>query len=214
MTTIRSNNPRSNNPIISAIIILISLCKIALTITHQSTNLRQENSHVSSRRTIMSLSQQNSDSRKNTMVGGYSNLAHDEQVVKIANFALNEHAAKSSSSNVSGSDELSLSVSQEQVDSGEVTAVVLEAQRQVVAGLNYKLTIALMKDSVCLGALKVTVYDRFGDLSVTKWGDRVSCDDVQVQELLHDVQVEEQESKALEVEGKMEEGIEEFEPNE
>ena len=71
-----------------------------------------------------------------------------------------------------------------------------------------------MKDSVCLGALKVTVYDRFGDLSVTKWGDQVSCDDVQVQELLHDVQVEEQESKALEVEGKMEEGIEEFEPNE
>ena len=65
------------------------------------------------------------------MVGGYSNLAHDEQVVKVANFALNEHAAKSSSSSVSGSDELSLSVSQEQVDSGEVTAVVLEAQRQV-----------------------------------------------------------------------------------
>ncbi len=71
-----------------------------------------------------------------------------------------------------------------------------------------------MKDSVCLGALKVTVYDRFGDLSVTKWGDQVSCDDVQVQELLHDVQVEEQESKALAVEGKMEEGMEEFEPNE
>ena len=71
-----------------------------------------------------------------------------------------------------------------------------------------------MKDSVCLGALKVTVYDRFGDLSVTKWGDRVSCDDVQVQELLHDVQVEEQESKALEVERAIEDGMEEFEPNE
>ncbi len=79
----------------------------------------------------MSSSQQHSDPRKNTMVGGYSSLAHDEQVVKVANFALNEHAAKSSSSSVSGSDELSLSVSQEQVDSGEVTAVVLEAQRQV-----------------------------------------------------------------------------------
>ena len=70
-----------------------------------------------------------------------------------------------------------------------------------------------MKDSVCLGALKVTVYDRFGDLSVTKWGDLVSCDDVQ--ELLHDVQVDEQdETKALEAEGKMEEGMEEFDPDE
>ncbi len=65
-----------------------------------------------------------------------------------------------------------------------------------------------MKDSVCLGALKVTVYDRFGDLSVTKWGDQVSCDDVQ--ELLHDVQAEEQEAKALEVEANMEEEMEEF----
>lgn len=82
----------------------------------------------------------------------------------------------------------------------------------MVAGLNYKLTIALMKDSVCLGALKVTVYDRFGDLSVTKWGDQVSCDDVQ--ELLHDVQAEEQEAKALEVEANMEEEMEEFDPDE
>lgn len=72
------------------------------------------------------------------MVGGYSNLGHDttllqsEPVVKVANFALNEHAAKSSSSSASaGGDELSLIVSQEQVDSGEVTAIVLEAQRQV-----------------------------------------------------------------------------------
>ena len=69
-----------------------------------------------------------------------------------------------------------------------------------------------MKDSVCLGALKVTVYDRFGDLSVTKWGDQVSCDDVQ--ELLHDVQAEEQEAKALEVEANMEEEMEEFDPDE
>lgn len=85
----------------------------------------------------MSSQQQSEQPRKNTMVGGYSNLGHDtsllksEQVVKVANFALNEHAAKSSSTVSAGGEELSLIVSQEQLDSGEVTAVVLEAQRQV-----------------------------------------------------------------------------------
>ena len=70
-----------------------------------------------------------------------------------------------------------------------------------------------MKDSTCLGALKVTVYDRFGDLRVTKWGDQLTCDDVQ--DLLTEVmQVEESEEKALDVEEKIEEGMEEVEPNE
>ena len=86
----------------------------------------------------------------------------------------------------------------------------------MVAGLNYKLTIALMKDSICLGALKVTIYDHFGDLSVTKWGDQLTCEDVQ--ELLKEVQAvaqeEVEEEVALEVEEKIEEGMEEVEPNE
>ena len=71
-----------------------------------------------------------------------------------------------------------------------------------------------MKDSTCLGALKVTVYDRFGDLRVTKWGDQLTCDDVK--DLLTEVmQVEESEEKAaLDVEEKIEEGMEEVEPNE
>ena len=76
--------------------------------------------------------------RKHTMVGGYSNLGHDkkllksEQVVKVANFALKEYAAKiTTESATSSSSEHSLTVSPEEVESGEVTAVVLEAQRQV-----------------------------------------------------------------------------------
>jgi hypothetical protein len=88
----------------------------------------------------------------------------------------------------------------------------------VVAGLNYKLTIALMKDSICLGALKVTVYDRFGDLRVTKWGEQLTCEDVQ--ELLDEVKLlaareeKEEEETALKVEEEIEEGMEEVEPNE
>ena len=95
----------------------------------------------------------------------------------------------------------------------------------MVAGLNYKLTIALMKEdsNICLGAIKVTIYDHFGELQVTKWGDKLSCNE-EVHELLDEVrqqteveeeeQQEEQEEKALEVEGEIEDGMEEVEPNE
>lgn len=99
----------------------------------------------------------------------------------------------------------------------------------MVAGLNYKLTIALMKNSICLGAFKVTVYDRFGDLRVTNWGDDddgqlLTCDD-NVQELLNEVQLlqaREEEGQeeggeqmmALKVEEEIEEGMEKVEPNE
>lgn len=69
------------------------------------------------------------------MVGGYSNLGHDkallksEQVRKVANFALEEYAAKTTET--ATNEEHSLTVSPGEVESGEVTAVVLEAQRQV-----------------------------------------------------------------------------------
>eukprot|EP00986_Skeletonema_menzelii_P011856 scaffold6237_cov153-Skeletonema_menzelii.AAC.2 len=165
----------------------------------------------------MSSQEQPQQPRKHTMVGGYSNLGHDkallksEQVRKVANFALEEYAAKTTET--ATNEEHSLTVSPGEVESGEVTAVVLEAQRQVVAGLNYKLTIALIKDSICLGAIKVTVWDHFGELKVTNWGDKLlPWEDVQ--ELFNEVQAEEEEKKALEVEGEIEEGMDEVEPNE
>lgn len=73
-------------------------------------------------------------------------------------------------------------------------------------------------NKICLGAIKVTVYDHFGELQVTKWGDKLSCNE-EVQDLLEEVQqteMEEQkkEEKALEVEGEIEDGMEEVEPNE
>ena len=68
------------------------------------------------------------------MVGGYSNLGHDknllksEQVVKVTNYALKEHAKKSTSTASVGH---ALTISPDEVESGQVTAVVLEAQQQV-----------------------------------------------------------------------------------
>lgn len=49
--------------------------------------------------------------------------------------------------------------------------------RQVVAGMNYKLVMTISDETSCLGAFEVTIYDHFGDLSVTKFGDEMSCDD-------------------------------------
>lgn len=54
---------------------------------------------------------------------------------------------------------------------------IIRAFRQVVAGLNYRLVLALTDDTgACLGALAVTVYDHFGELSVTLWGQEIDCD--------------------------------------
>ena len=44
--------------------------------------------------------------------------------------------------------------------------------------MNYKLTIQVSeREGGCIGAFEVVVYNHFGDLSVTTWGDEVACDD-------------------------------------
>lgn len=61
----------------------------------------------------------------------------------------------------------------------------------------------------------MTVYDRFGELSVTSWGTPKKWDEIQ--ELLNEVvQVkgEEEEKKAIKVEESIEEVREEVEPDE
>mmetsp|Transcript_14726 Transcript_14726/g.19581 ORF Transcript_14726/g.19581 Transcript_14726/m.19581 type:complete len:86 (+) Transcript_14726:54-311(+) len=54
---------------------------------------------------------------------------------------------------------------------------------KVVAGMNYKLTLGMIQGENCLGVFKVTVYDRFGDMSVTNWGDEVSCEEIRDAEI-------------------------------
>ncbi len=49
---------------------------------------------------------------------------------------------------------------------------IVEASQQVVAGMNYRLKIQVLNNKQeCVGTFLVTVYDRFGDLSVTEWGE-------------------------------------------
>jgi len=55
------------------------------------------------------------------------------------------------------------------------TAKVIRASQQVVAGMNYRLTIMVQEAGVCVGAFEATVYNRFGSLSVTEWNKEISC---------------------------------------
>ena len=124
--------------------------------------------------------QQNIDrSRKTTMVGGFSSLdSNSEEISSVASFALAEFAALSLES-VAASSASSFVVLPSQVQSGEVSAVILEAQRQVVAGINYKLTIGLVRNNECLGGFKVAVWKQLsGELKVNTWGATLGCDDI------------------------------------
>ena len=58
------------------------------------------------------------------------------------------------------------------------------------------------------------IYDRFGELSVTKWGTPKKCDEIQ--ELLNEVvhAEGEEEKKAIQVDESIEEVREEVEPDE
>ena len=55
------------------------------------------------------------------------------------------------------------------------TLKVLKASQQVVAGMNYRLTIMVLNADNCIGVFEANVYNRFGDFSVTKWSNEVSC---------------------------------------
>ena len=72
-----------------------------------------------------------------------------------------------------------------------MSVTVARGFRQVVAGMNYKLVVILTVPNVnnvvttrttidghkILGGFEVTIYDRFGELSVTQWGQEVTRDE-------------------------------------
>jgi hypothetical protein len=157
-------------------------------------------------------------------------LEHQKQLKMKKN---NLSSSSSSSSSYSFSNDLMETVNPTVVPSSSsspvvlqmVTAQVARGSKQVVAGMNYNLTIVVVaqnisttattsttttaaaasssivvqapdqdqdEDSnsssnnslvvVCMGAFECTIYDHFGERSVTKWGKEVSCQDTAVVE--------------------------------
>ena len=141
--------------------------------------------------------------QKRSMVGAYSTVdpKQTQEMIPIAQFALMEFASSKQSAS-----ESSFTVLPSQIESKEITPVILAAERQVVAGMNYKLTIGLMQKNVCVGGFKVTVWKQLGgELKATNWGDVLTCQDIESEfgEVLN----------ALRVENKMEGETVEAEPN-
>lgn len=105
------------------------------------------------------------------ITGGYAPVTDFENIVDAANFVLEELRTKEN--------EKMLHVSMYTVAEQIADVRVVEASKQVVAGLNIRL-ILVFRDSKgsCLGASSVVIYDHFGDRSLTKWEEE-DCEELE-----------------------------------
>ena len=108
--------------------------------------------------------------------GGYASIAdlRAERVVAAAAFAVQ---SLRSDDFVNSMHYSFLSKLKEEEEKDDMTITVVQGSQQVVAGMNYQLTLVL-SDSTrqgdeIIGAFVVTVYDKFGSLSLTNWGREV-----------------------------------------
>jgi hypothetical protein len=141
------------------------------------------------------------------MVGGFSGLdpkSNNDDLSSIGSFALAEFMQS----------EASFSVLPSQIQNGEIYPIILEASRQVVAGMNYKLTVGLIQENECLGGFKVTIWKQLsGELKTTSWGEVLGCEDIHTQfgEVLNEALME---NNALRVEQEVQVEKGEVEPDE
>ena len=120
--------------------------------------------------------------QRRNMVGGYADAdLSEERVVEAAQFAVTTLAQKQREEEEEGGDG-DRTYTFNAIRADEVNVVVLEAQKQVVAGMNYRLTIGITDraSGECLGGFKCIVYDRFGDLQVSIFGKEVECGEVRL----------------------------------
>jgi len=114
---------------------------------------------------------------KRVLLGGYRKIdTKDEGVVTVANFAFDSALENSPFA-------LTLTDSNNQVlDQADFEYKVLEASLQVVAGLNYNLSIGVFRKGLeinsCVGGFNVIVYNHFGELSVIQWLEVLTYDEV------------------------------------
>lgn len=111
------------------------------------------------------------------VLGGYSDAGvRSERIVAAARYAV-----AALQKGVDGAPPAIGLYSFSEIDTDGLDVVVLEAQQQVVAGMNYRIKVGLTDShGKCLGAFKVIVYDQFGDLSVSQWGEEVPCGEMEL----------------------------------
>lgn len=105
-----------------------------------------------------------------SMVGAYSeieNIGEHPRLPDVTNFVRAEMI----------SSKTSLSYTFAPQVTSDIKLKVAQAFQQVVAGMNYRiLFVVVSADNKDLGAFTATVYDQFGNLSLTRWGKEVDID--------------------------------------
>lgn len=118
---------------------------------------------------------------RRVMLGGYSDAnLEDERVLGAASFAVNLIGESESPPGAYDFSHSLISLKEQKqglhsIGGDKLQVRVVKARQQVVAGINYDLTIEAEIGGKCLGAFEVTVWDQFGDLEVTNWGEQVPC---------------------------------------
>lgn len=110
--------------------------------------------------------------------GGYAAIPdlRAERLQQVASYAVESLRSSDTAASVNAVARYSF-ISQLPTDDSDLTITVVQGSQQVVAGMNYQLTVVLSSKSShsdgILGGFVVTVYDKFGSLSVTSWGREV-----------------------------------------
>ena len=121
---------------------------------------------------VNTAAQMQQEQKRRVMAGGYAPIRDldEEMVTTAAAFAVSQLPLATQTYSF-------LSSSSKETDFQDRFKIV-KGYQQVVAGMNYRLVIMVMNgddSEECLGGFSVTVYNRFGDMSVTKWSSEVSC---------------------------------------
>ncbi len=137
------------------------------------------------------------------IVGGFSPADTGSEEIDRATKLILQNLEQGNGPIVSFSSELNANSNMDGGDLGLVQslkAVPLEASKQVVAGMNFKIKVGIFiettgntragssanrevlnkaKHKKCIGGISVTVYrDLKGDYSVSSWGSEIECDQV------------------------------------
>ena len=115
-------------------------------------------------------------------LGGYKAVDADDlnepELLKAAKFAVMEYVSQLPSSSRIDRSRVVVPVDGD-ADDSEIKFEVLQAATQVVAGVNFKMDIAVLDpfERNCLEVFSVVVYDHFGDLSLTRFeGEPMQCE--------------------------------------
>jgi len=133
-------------------------------------------------------SQMEEQPQRRPLAGGWAEARLDDpMVLEVADF-LFQTLLKEASPRYSFLATVETTGTDSERDASTYTTKVIQATQQVVAGMNFQLTLLVQSASnqECLGGFSATVYNHFGDLSVMDWRDELTCAEANV--LMEEIQ--------------------------